>query len=98
MRIQRRKKLEYLGMDLEFSTEGKFKLSMILYINEGTEMFPEELNNIVKTSAAEHLFEVNEDTEKLPKEATQLFHTMVARNLFLLKRARPNIQPTVAFL
>ena len=97
MRIQREKKLEYLGMDLDFSSKGKFKLKIIPYINEGTEMFPEELNNTVKNLAAEHLFEVNEDAEKLPKEKKLFFHTMVARNLFLSKRARPDIQPTVTF-
>ena len=44
MRIQKGKELEYLGMDWEFSTKVKFKMSMIPYINEGTK----ELNDVVK--------------------------------------------------
>ena len=98
MRIQRGKKLEYLGMDLDFSDEGKFKLSMVPYIEDGTKMFLDDLEGNIKTPAAEHLFEVNEDAEKLDEERKQHFHTMVARNLFLSKRARPDILPTVAFL
>ena len=52
MRIQRGEKLEYLGMYLDFSTKGKFKMSMIPYTQEVTGMFLEELNVVVKNPAA----------------------------------------------
>ena len=34
----------------------------------------------------------------LDKQKTEAFHTTVAKGLLLCKRARPAIQPTIAFL
>jgi hypothetical protein len=50
------------------------------------------------TPAANHLFQVNDDAKKLDEETAQLFHHNVAKLLFLCKRARPDVQTTVAFL
>ncbi len=60
--------------------------------------FPSSLGKPVKTPAAEHLFQVSLTTEKLDDERAEQFHTFVAEGLFLCKRARPDIQPTIAFL
>jgi hypothetical protein len=52
-----------------------------------------------KTSAApNNLFVVNEDCEKLSDEAAAAFHTIVAKALYITKRARPDINPAIAFL
>jgi hypothetical protein len=48
--------------------------------------------------AAQHLFDVNDEGVKLDKATAELFHHNVAKLLFLSKRARPDIQPAVAFL
>jgi hypothetical protein len=56
------------------------------------------MKGVAATPAANHLFNVNEDGEKLDEETAQLFHHLVAKLLFLCKRARPDIQTSVAFL
>ena len=61
-------------------------------------MFPDDLGGYVSSPAAEHLREVNPDAEKLDEEKKQTFHTITARSLFSGERARPDLQPTVAFL
>lgn len=60
--------------------------------------FNEPLNNKFKTPANENLFKVNEKSPKLQKEKAEKFHRTVAQALFLSKRARPDTQPTIAFL
>ena len=44
------------------------------------------------------LFKVIKHSPRLPPEDADLFHRHVARLLFASKRARPNIQVSVAFL
>jgi hypothetical protein len=44
------------------------------------------------------LFKVDPTVPKLTKEKRELFHTFVAKGLFACKRARPDIQPAIAFL
>jgi hypothetical protein len=56
------------------------------------------MGGVAAAPAANHLFDVNEDGEKLDEETAQLFHHFVAKLLFLCKRARPDIQTSVAFL
>jgi hypothetical protein len=51
------------------------------------------------TPAANHLFVVNNtDPKKLEPKLAEMFHHNVAKLLFLCKRARPDIQTSVAFL
>ena len=47
---------------------------------------------------ANHLFSVEPDSKKLAKKNAVFFHHNVSKPLFLLKRARPDIQPTIVFL
>ena len=49
------------------------------------------------TPANKNLFNVD-NSEKLDKTRAQQFHTTVAKELFISKRARPDIQPTIAIL
>ncbi|WP_371070108.1 hypothetical protein, partial [Salmonella enterica] len=51
-----------------------------------------------KSPASENLFHINPSSEKLEKVDREEFHTTVAQGLFLAKRARPDIQTTIAFL
>jgi hypothetical protein len=59
--------------------------------------FPEELEKI-RCPWNENLFKVDPTVPKLTKEKRELFHTFVAKGLFACKRARPDIQPAIAFL
>ena len=96
--VLRGKRHKYLGMTLDYTKKGKVKVNMVKYVHDTWTMFPEELDGKVATPAAEHLFEVREDAPALEEGRRQTFHTIVSRSLFMGKKARPDVQPTVAFL
>ena len=50
------------------------------------------------TPANDNLFKVNEHSPPLGNQQKESFHTMVAKGLFVGKRARQEIQTTIAFL
>ena len=93
----RGKRHDYLAMNLDFTTPGKLKLDMVNYVKGMVDEFPEE---IIKSKCPwnDNLFKVDEKGKKLDKEKHEIFHTFVAKGLFLSKRARPDIQPAIAFL
>ena len=94
----RGKQHEYLGMKLDYETDGEVKVDMRHYIDDMLKQFKHPLKKGYKTPANDNLFKVNEKSPRLSREKAEEFHTTVARALFLSKRARPDIQPTVAFL
>ena len=96
--VTRGKKHEYLGMEIDFSKEGKVVITMINYIEEMLEELPDDMAGTAATPAANHLFDVQENGTKLDQQKSDFFHHNVAKLLFLCKRARPDIQTAVAFL
>ena len=96
--VTRGKVHDYLGMTIDYSIKGKVKFTMIDYIKNMLEELPVDMDGTVTTPASSHLFEVNEDAEKLSAKMGEVFHHNTAKLLFLCKRARPDIQPSVAFL
>ena len=81
------------------SKKGKVKIGMMVYVAIMLEVFPEKLKSTdtAVTPASNGLF--NKDQEKkLNEEHAHAYHTMIAKALFLCKRARPDIQPTIAVL
>jgi hypothetical protein len=86
-------------MKFDFSEPGKVKIDMIDYITSMVEDGPIELgpNDTAPTPAAEDLF-AEGTGEKLGKERKEKFHTTIAKALWASKRARPDINPTVATL
>jgi hypothetical protein len=91
---------DYLGMDLDFSSPGKLRVSMIKYLAKIFKAFPEKIRAAAATPAADHLFEVRDESERklLPEEQARAFHHSVAQLLFLSGRARPDIKTAVSFL
>ena len=90
---------DYLGMILYYSKRGKIQFQMFNYIGNMIEELPEWwLDGPAATPAANHLFEVNDDAEKLPEKEALLYHHHTAKLLYLSKRARPDIQTSVAFM
>jgi len=89
-----------LGMHLDYSEEGKCKITMSPYTQDIIDSFPEEIVGISTTPAADHLFKVRDegDAKKLPEEQAVAFHRTTAQLLFLSGRARRDIQTAVAFL
>ena len=92
---------DYLGMDIDYSKPGIFKVLMTKYIQSMIDKFPypEELKTkSAKSPAAEHLFNINPKGKPLDKAKKECFHTWVAKGLFLCKQSRPDIQPAIPFL
>jgi hypothetical protein len=89
---------EYLGMTIDYSTQGKVVIHMEDYVEDLLVDMPEEMEGTATTPAAEHLFKVDDDAEKLGTEKSEFFHSCTAKILFLCKRARPDVQTPIAFL
>lgn len=98
IKVSRGKIHDYLGMTLDFSSEGEVKIKMVDYVKKMVEAFPEESELIATTPAALHLFEVRDDVKVLKESEAVIFHNIVAKGLFLCKRARPDIHTSIAFL
>ena len=84
-------------MNLDFSTPGKLKVDMVSYVKSMVDDFPEEITPS-KCPWNDNLFKVDEKGKRLDKKKHEIFHTFVAKGLFLCKRARPDIQPAIAYL
>jgi hypothetical protein len=97
--IHRGKKHDYLGMKIDFSEKGMVKIGMTEYVESMLEVFPEKIKSTdtAVTPASDGLFNEGQG-KKLNEERADAYHTMVAKALFLCKRARPDIQPTIAVL
>ena len=100
LKCTRGKSHDYLGMNLDYSTRGKVRVTMFGYIKEIVDLFQKHDNTekTAATPAADHLFKVDEFTDPLPLELATVFHHFVAKCLFATKRARPDIATAVAFL
>ena len=82
-----RKVHEYLSMMIDYSIPGKVIICMDDYIKGIIDEAPSDMDGIVLTPAAEHLFDVNEDAESLDPAQAELFHHLMAKLLFLCKWA-----------
>ena len=100
MTITRGKIHDYLGMQLDFSTPGEVKVTMIPYVKEIVTLFEQYDNSTktAKTPASEFLFKTREDVKELPEKQVAIFHTFVVKNLFASKCTQPDISVAVAFL
>ena len=97
--IHRGPKHDYLGMELDYSQKGKVKIGMTKYVEGMLEDFPEKIKSTdtAVTPASDGLFNHGQG-KMLNEDRADAYHTMVAKALFLCKRARPDIQPTIAVL
>ena len=95
----RGKSHEYLGMTVDFNHDGKVKFRMEDYVQKMIDEYPVNLrsSDTAMTPASNTLFEIG-NGKLLGKEDSEIFHTFIAKSLYLCKRARPDIQPTVAVL
>ena len=89
---------EYLGLTIHYNLLGKVAFTMFEYLEDIIAKASEEL----KPSRCVHpcndnLFKIKEDSPLLDPKKADLFHKLVARLFFASKRARPDIQVTVAF-
>jgi len=96
--ITRGNKHTYVGMDLEFPGDGTIKVNQKPHLKDALDSFPDLLDKIVTSPAAEHIFTVNEECEKLPEAQRELLHKIVAKLLFVSTRGRPDIYLPISFL
>ena len=88
---------DYLGMKIDFGIKGTVIIDMVKYVCDMSTEFPVKITKTAKTPAGDKLMEVGNE-KVLDKQRAEVYHTTVAKGLFLCKRARPDIQPTIAFL
>ena len=88
---------DYLGMNFDYSQEGKVIIDMKSYVADMVDNFSEKITGEEPTPAAENLFNAG-NSEKLDQDRAEEFHTVVAKGLFVCKRARPDIQTAIAVL
>ncbi|KAG7364548.1 reverse transcriptase RNA-dependent DNA polymerase [Nitzschia inconspicua] len=100
VKITRGKVHEYLGMKLIYNSNGSLTIDMSDYIQSMIDTFPsKELEGkSVSLPWNDNLFKVTKGSNKLEKKKAEQFHTTTAQGLFACKRARPDINPVIAFL
>ena len=89
---------QFLGMDIHLNNNKTVSLSMKARIKEENEAYGDDVSMKIATPADRNLFAVNNESEELKEGKSAIFHSVVAKLLHLFKRARPDIEPTVAFL
>jgi hypothetical protein len=91
---------DYLGMIFNFSPKGKVIVTMMEYVKNIINDFPEEIVGTKTSPAADHLFTVRDLSlvKVLPEEQAMAFHRTTAQLLFLSVRAQRDIQPATDFL
>ena len=94
----RGRKHSYLGINIEILDDKRVVIDMREQIKEIVLAFGEDVSTIVSSPASRHLMQVNESGIPLDPKKAETYHSLVAKLLYLKKRARPDIEPTVAFL
>jgi hypothetical protein len=94
------RKHNYLGVDMEFQEDGNLQVSMVKYLTNVIEGFPELIVGKAATPAGDRLFDIRDVKEARPldEERAIAFHHTTAQSLFMAARARQDIQTAVAFL
>lgn len=97
--IHRERVLDYLGMELDYTTPGKVKISMTRSI-EATlkEHDVNSKGNKVTSPASTNLFNVDKNASLLNKSDRDIFHSLVAKLLYIAKHGRPDILLAISFL
>jgi hypothetical protein len=93
-------KHNYLGVDLEFQQDGRLSVSMVNYLKNIIDGFPDQILGRAATPAGERLFDIRDEKEARPldEERAIAFHHTTAQLLFMATRVRQDIQMAVAFL
>ena len=88
----------FLGMKLKIKDK-KLEIDMKDQLKEAIEAFGEDLGEgKVVSPAGKSLMMVDDNDIDLDKRKHEIFHSVVAKLLFIMKRARPDLDTSVAFL
>ena len=85
-------------MVIDYHKKGRVTFSMENYITKLLKEAPYDMDDITRTPAALHFFNVDESATKFSKEKTQLFHHIVSKLLYLCRITWQDIQTIIAFL
>ena len=103
--IERGKSLNFLGMELEFLKDGKVNLGLVQYIKgmieeleEALLPFNENLDREYPHPAAKWLLTTNADAKALDEPRSDIYRKFVAKLIWVMKRGRPDVEPTNSFL
>ena len=103
--IERGRKLNFLGIKLDFFTKGKLKLGMVHNITNMIEELEEELKPFGKNidhmyphPAARWLFTTKDNSPKPAEIKADIYRKYVTKNIWVMKRSRPDIEPPISFL
>ena len=87
---------DYLGMNMDFSKEGKVIIIMNNHVADILEDTRSDMSGEDARLATEQLFMVSDNTNLLIKGYRQYLHTMIAKIPFLYNRARLDLQEAAA--
>ena len=103
--VERGKKLNFLGMEIEFTNDKKVKLGTKQYIQstieeleESLAAYKENLNKEYSCPAGRWLFKLKEDEKPITEDKADLYRSFVAKLLWIMKRSRPDLELAVSFL
>ena len=94
----RGRKHTFLGINFEMTENGYVELEMKEQQKEAIQSFGEDVSGVAVSPARYHLFNVRDNATPLSEEKADIFHSVVAKMLYIMKRVRPDLEPTVAFL
>jgi hypothetical protein len=96
--IQRGKILEYLGLVIDFETDGIVKISATAHIDRALELYGGDVKAGAKTPASAGLFTVDNDSPSLEEGKRKVFHSVFATLLWVGTMARPDILVALSYL
>ena len=96
--VSRSKAQEFLGMDKDFIGEENMAILMTCYIEKCVIQFFEDRRIPTKTLTNRNLFKVRSDVTQFGQEKKNCFQTIEAKLMWVVKRMRPGIKTTFAFL
>ena len=89
---------DYLAIFLDYKHDGNVVADMAYYVKKMLDDFPEKIRSGKSCPWTERLFKVDDRSELLSEDKAKTFYTFVMKGMFVCKRARPDIQPAIAFL
>ena len=87
----------HLGINFH-TRDGKVHMGMKDYILDVFQAFGEPIAQEAVTPAKLCLFDTREGAKSLASSKADIFHSFTAKLLYLMKRIRPGIEPSIAFL
>jgi len=98
LQITRGKKHTFLGINFEIMDNSTIELKMIDQLDDTINCFGEVTKSNAAPPSKPYLFSAREDAEVLSPEKADVFHSVVAKLSYIMKRTRPDLESTIAFL